>query len=253
MAAARLDGCLLTGDISEADDVAWQIKQLSLEFDCPLFFVLGNHDFYRGRIERVREQVRQVCAHDTHLHYLTGAAPIRLSDEWVLCGDDGWADARVGSYFNSSVRMNDFRLIEDLSELDDQSRFRFLRRQGAAAAWRLSRQLKVAADMCRRILVMTHVPPFRESCWYDGRHSDDNWAPFFICHSMGWVLKRFCRSHPQHEVLVLCGHTHHAGHSSIAENLTVWTGAAEYGVPKLCAALELNDVQYPTNDWAFHL
>lgn len=251
MAAARLDGCLLTGDISEADDVAWQLKQLSFELACPLYFVLGNHDFYHGRIERVREQVRGICAHDSRLHYLTGGAPIRVADQWVLCGDDGWADARQGDYFHSSVRMNDFRLIEDLVELDEVSRYRFLRKQGAAAAWRLSNQLKIAAGMARRILVATHVPPFRESCWYDGRHSDDNWAPFFICHSLGWALKRFCQSHPQHEVLVLCGHTHHAGRSRIAENLTVWTGAAEYGVPSLCALLDLPGYRNVANDWTF--
>ncbi len=251
LAADRLHGLLITGDISEADDVAWQLQQLSHEAACPVYFVLGNHDFYRGSIARVRKTMEDLCTQHSHLHYLTGRSPIRLSDQWILCGDDGWADARVGNFYRSNVRMNDFRLIEELTELDSRARCRFLRREGTASALRLGRQLAAAASLSDRIVVLTHIPPFRESCWYDGGHSDDNWAPFFVCHAVGWILQRFCRLHPQHEVLVLCGHTHHAGRSRIAQNLTVWTGAAEYGSPRMSQIIEFDCLQYPENDWTF--
>lgn len=249
--ASGVQALLVTGDISEADDVVWQLERMANAFSGPIYFVLGNHDFYRGSIRSVRSGVRAACESHPRLNYLTGAEPIRLSDDWVLCGEDGWADGRLGDYFRSPIRMNDFVSIEDLRDLDSVTRLRFLRREGAACAMRLLRQLHSSATMSRRILVLTHVPPFRESCWYEGRHTDDDWAPFFTCHATGWALRRFCRRHAQHEVLVLCGHTHHGGRSQIAENLKVWTGGAEYGEPSLSGVVDLHTVDDAPADWSY--
>jgi hypothetical protein len=80
--------------------------------------------------------------------------------------------------------------------------------------------------------VLTHVPPFREACWYEGRISDDNWLPYFTCKAMGDVLTRVMRERPQKRMTVLCGHTHGAGEADILPNLHVRTGGAEYGRPE---------------------
>lgn len=248
---AHLDGLLVTGDISEAEDLSFQLRRMEAEIDVPIFFVLGNHDFYHGSIEQIRETVRDTSEQLPKLHYLTGAQPIPLAESWTLVGDDGWADARAGDYYQSPVRMNDFQLIQDLTGLDSKTRRKRLRREGAASAVRLHRLLTIAAQHSRQILVLTHVPPFLESCWYEGAHSDDWWSPFFVNHTLGWMLRRFCTAHPGHQITVLCGHTHHAGFSQIAKNLRVWTGAAEYGAPALCATLDLAQLNYPNVDWHF--
>ncbi len=254
--AAKLDAFLLTGDISESEDVTWQLRRLLDTLDVPIYFVLGNHDFYHSSIAQVRKQIQQLCEFEPRLHYLTTSDPdgwLQLSDGWVLCGEDGWADGRIGDYYGSPVRMNDFRLIHDLEHLEPQARLRKLRRLGVESALRLYKQLHRASQVAKRLLVLTHVPPFRESCWYEGRQTNDDWAPFFVCSAVGWALKRFCRSHPLHQVRVLCGHTHHEGLAEIMENLVVWTGPAEYGTPRLCGILDLEEFNTPKPNWSYRV
>lgn len=230
---------VVSGDISESEDLTWNLQRIKTEVNLPIYFVLGNHDFYHGGIDAVRRDVGNLCLNDSGFTYLTDHAPVQLNDHWALCGEDGWGDGRDGDCFQTPVRLNDFQLIEDFRDLDLAGRYRKIRRQGAASALRLGRQLEQAAPLAPNILVVTHVPPFRESCWYEGNVSDDNWAPFFVCKSTGWALRRFCLAHPNHSVLVLCGHTHHGGCAQILSNLVVWTGAAEYGEPEISEVLEL--------------
>lgn len=248
---ARLDALLITGDISEAEDVAWQLERLAIGVNAPLYFVLGNHDYYQGSIAQVRAEMESICGRQSRLRYLSGNAPVALECGWVLCGEDGWADTRVGNYYRSPVRMNDFRLIAELRGLNAVNRRRRLRRMGVESAWRLGKQLECAKSLGSQILVLTHVPPYRESCWYEGQQSDDDWAPFFVCGAVGWQLKRFCCANPQQEVLVLCGHTHHSGMATMLPNLRVWTGAAEYGNPKMFAILDLAELSLPAANWSY--
>lgn len=237
---ASANGLLITGDISEAEDVCWQLQQLHDELQMPIYFVLGNHDFYHGSIAETRRAVELLCTRCPELRYLTGAAePTFLDAEWTLCGDDGWADGRIGDYYRSPVTLTDFQLIEELKGLTAQARLRVLRRQASGSAMRLRAQLENARATSNRSIVLTHLPPFRESCWYEGKHSDDDWAPFFTCYAVGWMLRKFCERYAEHEILVLCGHTHGSGLSRILPNLVVWTGAAEYGVPAVSHIIDL--------------
>ena len=59
---AGTDAVLIGGDIGEAPDVVEQLEGLDARLGLPLYFVLGNHDFYRGSIARVRAEVRALCA-----------------------------------------------------------------------------------------------------------------------------------------------------------------------------------------------
>jgi 3',5'-cyclic-AMP phosphodiesterase len=218
--------------------------------------VLGNHDYYHGSIVQTRARITQLCERESRLHYLTSRVssnPVKLGDGWVLCGEDGWADGRIGDYHHSPVRMNDFRLIHDLNQLDSRARLRKLRRLGTESAMRLYQQLIRASVIGKSILVLTHVPPFRESCWYEGGQTNDDWAPFFVCAAVGWSLKRFCLSHPHHHVQVLCGHTHHEGIAQMLENLYVWTGGAEYGAPRLCRIFDFAEFRSPKPDWTYRV
>ena len=46
----------------EADSVAQLLTEMATAFEVPLYFVLGNHDFYRGSIAGVRDSVAKLCA-----------------------------------------------------------------------------------------------------------------------------------------------------------------------------------------------
>ena len=48
VAAANPDAVLLGGDVAEAPTVIQFLEQMACRLSCPVFFVLGNHDYYRG-------------------------------------------------------------------------------------------------------------------------------------------------------------------------------------------------------------
>ena len=82
-------------------------------------------------------------------------------------------------------------------------------------------------------VVLTHVPPFREAAWYEGRPSDSQWLPFFSCKAVGDVLLEAIQDLPCKRMTVLCGHIHGGGRSAILPNLATWTGPARYGRPAI--------------------
>ena len=83
----------------------------------------------------------------------------------------------------------------------------------------------------KRIIVLTHIPPFKEACFYNGKNSDKNWLPFFSSKATGDVLMQAANNNPSIDFLVLCGHTHGEGYYQPTANLTIKAGKAEYYQP----------------------
>jgi predicted phosphohydrolase len=246
IAAQPCDGLLISGDIAEGHEVVACLQQLTRWVSVPIFFVLGNHDFYGSSIGQTGQAVIRACREHDRLHYLTdlSAIPLNLPGSapgTYLVGEDAWGDATEGNYEQSYVRLNDFVQIEDFRSSDPADWKAMLCQFGSIAAQRLSVKLRELPSDAKRVIVLTHVPPFREACWYEGRTTDDNWAPFFVCGQVGRVLRDFCHVRPQCQCTVLCGHTHHGGTAEVEPNLTVYTGAAHYGHPSIVALLETID------------
>lgn len=235
------DGLILTGDISESEDIVFQLRRIAEAVEMPIHFVLGNHDFYQSSFAKTRAEVVAASREDPQINYLTDLHPIALNETSFLIGEDGWGDATVGDYHRSNVFLNDFLLIEDFRASDPSLWYDMLGDLGRHSADRLQDKLLSVPKRARNILVVTHVPPFRESCWYEGKTSDDNWAPFFVCGKVGNVLLRHAEKHPEQQITVLCGHTHHAGVARMADNLIVHTGSAIYGSPAVNASVEIHD------------
>jgi predicted phosphohydrolase len=231
------DGVVISGDISEGDDVAFLLTWMARVLAVPIYFVLGNHDFYQASIAATRQRVVHAAGEHGWLHYLTNQSAIELQPGVFLLGEDGWGDATEGDYESSPVRLNDFRLIEDFWQSDCSRWKGLLQRLGAESAARLEAKLEAIPASAQQVIVITHVPPFREACWYQGHTTDDSWAPFFVCGSVGRVLQRHAAARPQCRLTVLCGHTHNAGSAQPGANLVVYTGAADYGQPQVEALL----------------
>ncbi len=68
---------------------------------------------------------------------------------------------------------------------------------------------------------LTHIPPFKEACLYQGKISGDDWLPFFGSKASGDVLLEIAQQNHDIEFLVLCGHTHGKACYSPLNNLTV--------------------------------
>jgi len=237
IASQDADGLIITGDISEGEDLPKKLRWIAESLSHPIYFVLGNHDFYQGWIERVRQQTIYLSRDHSQLCYLTDAAPIPIDQGVYLLGEDGWGDASEGDYEHSAVHLNDFRLIEDFRSRDASHWKRQLLERGAESADRLESKLKSLPPDARHLLIATHVPPFCAACWYEGKTTDENWSPFFVCGQLGKVLAAFAQQRPECELTVLCGHTHHDGIATIEDNLVVYTGAAEYGQPSTEATI----------------
>jgi predicted phosphohydrolase len=236
---AGAEAVLLGGDIGEAPDVAEYLESLDARLGLPIHFVLGNHNFYRGAISRVRAEIATLCARSPGLVYLGQAGIVALTAETGLVGHDGWADGRLGDYAGSEVLLNDYLLIEELSGLEKGDRLGRLHALGDEAAGHFRALLPEVLERYRRLIVLTHVPPFREACWHRGKLSDDGWLPHFSCKAVGEVLAAVMVAHPACDSTVLCGHTHSAGEAKILPNLRVVTGGAGYGRPQLQRMLEV--------------
>lgn len=78
-----------------------------------------------------------------------------------------------------------------------------------------------------------HAPPFRGACIYEGKVTSDNWAPHFVCRSMGDMLLEEMTRHPDKRCLVLAGHSHHAADISPVANLRVVVSASDYQSPSI--------------------
>ena len=228
---AAPDILLISGDIAQAPSLEEHLTYLAREFKRPIYFVLGNHDFYRGSIAEVRADVQKFTAQINGLHWLGGTGVVRLTQKTSLVGHDGWCDGRLGDYGHSGVRLNDFLLIDELSNLSKEALLETLNRLGDEAAAHFRKTLPEALETSEHVVVVTHVPPFRESAWHNGQPSDPFFLSFFSCKAVGDVLTEFMLQHPNRKMTVLCGHTHGGGTSQILPNLTVMTGPAEYRSP----------------------
>lgn len=236
--AAEPTVVLIGGDVGEARDVETYLARMESRLQRPIYFVLGNHDFYRGSIPVVREAMRPLCRKHPGLHYLTLLEVIELTPRVGLIGHDGWADARYGDYENSDVILTDYALIAELAGDYQLNRRPTLERLGDEAAAHIRQVLPEALARFEQVILLTHVPPLREACWHEGRLSDDNWAPHFSCKAMGDAILDIMPKHPDRKLTVLCGHTHGDGEARPLDNVEVLTGGAIYGSPTVTRVFE---------------
>lgn len=227
---ADCDGCLITGDISESKGLAQHIQQFVKGFEKPVYYVLGNHDYYGGK---VGESERVMGA-----TYLVDEAVVELSASTALVGDDGWYDATAGAPYWSDIDMSDFHVIEDFIGLGKYERIVKAQDLGMKATRRLEPKVRKAAKSYKKIIVGVHVPPYPEAAWHDGKMSDPNWLPWFSNVEMGKMLNEVAKEYPDVKFEAFCGHSHGGIVHQIKDNVMCTTGAARYGDPQISGLIE---------------
>ena len=141
--------------------------------------------------------------------------------------------------------LNDYKAIEELRkwksdfELDKPALEETLNRLGDEASQHLESVLQEAVVSHSNVIALTHVPPFKEATWHEGKISDDNFLSHFSCKATGDVFRNVMASHSRSQLLVLCGHTHGEGEVQITDNIHVLTGGAEYGQPVIQRILDI--------------
>ncbi|MBU0983408.1 MAG: metallophosphoesterase [candidate division Zixibacteria bacterium] len=239
LADANADALVITGDIGEAPSVGDYLRQIASAAARPVYFVLGNHDFYRGSIVSTREHVTALSEDNRHLHYLTVSAGICLSESAAIIGHDCWSDGGYGNWQQSDVTLMDYRLIREFKSLDKHDRLDLMRRLAGDAVAHLRNQLAELPGSVTGVVVLSHPPPFREVCLYDNQIGDDDHLPHFSCQALGDWLIAEAEQNPHRRFTVLCGHTHHLADLNTTPNLRVQVGHAEYGLPAVQQIIEL--------------
>ncbi len=93
--------------------------------------------------------------------------------------------------------LNDFLLIDELKHwrdhytLDKPALRNAVQALGVEAAAYLKGVLPRATEQYPKVIVATHIPPFREAAWYDGRPSGDDYLPFFPARP--WATRYWAR------------------------------------------------------------
>ena len=232
---AELDvqGYVISGDIGESHNVSDYLKAFSHTVGRPVYFVLGNHDFYRSSVSQVRQDMTGMHG-NPYLHYLTAIDHLELTPDAAIVGHDGWADGRYGDFMASTMMLNDYVMIRELAQALEQgqnSLWSALKILADEAAQRLSERLTVALERYALVFVILHPPPFAENTLYNGKPSPADSLPHFSSKAVGDVLLTMADRYPQKRLIVLCGHTHVASESYLRPNLQVLSGAAEYRMP----------------------
>jgi len=246
LAEKRPDAILLSGDTSTSRRLRHHLARIS-EI-APVYFVLGNHDYYGGSIRDTRAWARK--GRKPPYHWLQAKGPIWLTDTVGLVGVDGWGDARAGNVDGSMVGLSDWELIEELrprgsdwdafmSPRERERRKKVLRKLGSDDAAVLRKQLTATVGRSEEVFVVTHAPPWPEASWYNRKRSSPDWLPWFCCVATGEVIREHALANPDQKVTVLCGHTHGAGEAKIQSNIQAYTGGAVYGAPNIQRAFDL--------------
>ena len=225
---------IMTGDTSTAAHLATDLEAAADAAGRPVYHVLGNHDHYGSTVAAVRDAVIALAQRRTDIQWLPPAGVIPLEDGLALVGVDGWADGRHGNALTTPFRLNDDRLIGELAAVPGRAGKLAIKRALADAdARRLETLLERAAASANRIVVATHVPPFVEALPRSGPLSRTAWQPLLVCGATGAVLRDFVIGHPDHQLVVLAGHTHAAADVKILPNLRCVVGGARYGSPRV--------------------
>ncbi|HEV2125047.1 MAG TPA: metallophosphoesterase [Chloroflexota bacterium] len=245
VATQAADAVVISGDIADGWSVIPMLTLLATRSERPVYFVLGNHDFYHRGIDAVRTAVRsevRAAVRGTSLVYLPDAEVVQLGPGLALVGHDGWADGRNGAYTGSAFQPNDFVHIHDFQVFAggygrEAQRLRLMQQLADEAAAHFARVLPCAAEANAQVIAVTHVPPFAGASHYRGQPSDPEMLPFYSNRCVGDVMREVMARHPACQLTVLAGHTHATTRFTAASNVQVRTAPATYGRPRVAKML----------------
>ena len=235
------DAVVISGDVSDGKTVKQHLEALAEAVPCPIYFVLGNHDFYRSSIGFTRARVAGPLQ-GRNLHYLTRLGVVQLCPGVALLGHDGWADGRNGDYANSEVELNDAYLIREFKHLRSRwERYQLMEKLADEAAAHFAVLLPRALVGNTHVIALTHVPPFAEAAFWQGGPTAPDHLPFFSNRCVGEVLLNVMDHHLDCRLTVLCGHTHEDGVFNPTPNIEVRSAQAEYGQPRIADILVVGE------------
>lgn len=222
-------GIYLTGDISNGIWIKYDLKMLA-KIGVPVYFVLGNHEYFWSSIDAIHNKVRKVCDQYKNLIWLDDRDVVEINEETAVIGTRGWFDNDLGAPKWLRWKFEPW-IIKDFVKLsfkDQQLKFKEL-------AGDSCRQIEVKLNMAlekgyKTIYLLTHFPPWTEVSNSDGMM---NW--FWLAYNsnpkLGQTIEKIMVGRKQ-RVVCLSGHTHHPEYVRISRNIECQVGEANFiGVP----------------------
>jgi 3',5'-cyclic-AMP phosphodiesterase len=257
-----VDGFLLSGDISTAPLLEKHLRLLLEACNKSIFFCLGNHDFWYGSIKTLQKKMTALSRKSSldwpALYYVNAYQYLPLTPETAVVGHDGWYDGLYGDWKGSRFLMNDWFNIQEFNELtagsrifcnslgprvdfDGKSRIvQYSQKLANEASVHVAKNIRRAVeDGYKNIIVLTHVPPWREAHIHEGKIGDEWAQPWFTSKLMGQSIEARSEKYPDVTFTVLCGHTHGRVDVTISDNITCRVGGADYIEPRVQFTLEV--------------
>lgn len=199
--SSKYSNVFITGDIAN-DGILGILHLIEKKISKPIYFVLGNSDHnYYQEILNVQKSIKQNFEKSKFLHYLDNKI-IFLDEKYALIGFDGFANTWVANEYSQF-----HKLIESLKVNIEHS---------------------IKMDS-KKIIILTHVPPFKESCWYRGKVSSGKQAEQYYCSALGNLLLDLSKKNKKIKFIVFSGHTHHVSAEKFPigdkhQNIDVYVG-----------------------------
>ena len=93
--ATDSNAVLVSGDIAEAPTVSEILEEMAQHIAKPIYFVLGNHDYYQRSVENIRKTVTKLSQKNSSANYLPETGLVQLSKNTLLLGEDCWEQQRL--------------------------------------------------------------------------------------------------------------------------------------------------------------
>lgn len=233
------DAVVLSGDISQAPLLRNHLSALEVRLQRPIYFVLGNHDFWGSNTSRTRNEMTRLSNVSEYLRYLSAIPYIELSKDTFMVGHDGWYDGLYSEPKFSNFVMNDWTQIGDYTtrggNWHDHHDFilEVARQQSTLAAQHVATGIKnvLSQRNPRKIIVVTHVPPFIQPLELSRENKKDLY-PWYSSKIMGDMLLTAAANNPRVSFEVFCGHCHIKYDGQITPNLLLHSGGSEYSEPR---------------------
>lgn len=226
----KADCLIISGDIAEGEKVCQSLSDFDSLLDYPIYFVLGNHDFYYRTFENREKEISELVNNSENLNWLTESGVIQLNASTALIGVEGWGDGQNGTVDIAKGYTKDLILIESYQGLNRDEIKVLMTAKGNYYAEILRPKLIEAVKSFEKVIFVTHVPPFVEVCFDRSlRIYDEFRQPFYTCKAIGDLLLEVINENPSCQMTVLCGHTHETADIKILENLRVRVKESGYG------------------------
>lgn len=214
----------LTGDISNGMILYYDLYLLARFIKCPIYFILGNHDYWNSSIEKTHNKVKSLCDKFPHLIWMSQTDFIELNDDVAIIGDEGWFDGRNGNtdYLKFTI---DQYLIQDFKKHKSMDeKLEHWRKMSLESSLKIESKLQKALNKgYKTVYILTHFPAFIEATRHAGSIFEKFWLPYNINMFLGKVLTDLILDH-NHKIVLLTGHTHEPKTIKINKNIICYVG-----------------------------